>query len=125
MQATRRSLDQRFSVVRGFLSHLRLTKSPQSNGRRGRDVCGRKVNALGLQLGAGALIAALGKSPVLSLASLHSNTPLRALPMGAETAMARRPLVPLRTKDEVRASLETHTVYVVEIPARFANTIKE
>jgi tRNA-specific adenosine deaminase 3 len=34
-------------------------------------------------------------------------------------------LVPLRTKDEVRASLETHSVYVVEVPAKFANGIKE
>ena len=34
-------------------------------------------------------------------------------------------LVPLRTKDEVRASLETHSVYVVEVPAKFANVIKE
>ncbi|KAI4608391.1 hypothetical protein J4E83_009196 [Alternaria metachromatica] len=34
-------------------------------------------------------------------------------------------LVPLRTKDEVRASLETHTVYVVEVPAKFANVIKD
>lgn len=34
-------------------------------------------------------------------------------------------LVPLRTKDEVRASLETHSVYVVEVPAKFANVVKE
>lgn len=34
-------------------------------------------------------------------------------------------LVPLRTKDEVRASLETVTVYVVEVPAKFANIVKE
>ncbi|CAI9631091.1 unnamed protein product [Alternaria burnsii] len=34
-------------------------------------------------------------------------------------------LVPLRTKDEVRASLETHSVYVVEVPAKFANVIKD
>jgi len=34
-------------------------------------------------------------------------------------------LVPLRTKDEVRASLETVTVYVVEVPAKFANTVKD
>jgi len=34
-------------------------------------------------------------------------------------------LVPLRTKDEVRASLETHCVYVVEVPAKFANVVKE
>ena len=46
--------------------------------------------------------------------------------MGADTAAAPNgQLVPLMTKDEVRASLETHTVYVVEIPARFANAIKE
>ena len=42
--------------------------------------------------------------------------------MSSDTAAK---LVPLRTKDEVRASLETHTVYVVEIPARFANAVKE
>jgi hypothetical protein len=34
-------------------------------------------------------------------------------------------LVPLRTKDEVRASLETHSAYVVEVPAKFANAVKE
>jgi hypothetical protein len=34
-------------------------------------------------------------------------------------------LVPLRTKDEVRASLETHSAYVVEVPAKFANVVKE
>jgi tRNA-specific adenosine deaminase 3 len=34
-------------------------------------------------------------------------------------------LVPLRTKDEVRASLETHSAYVVEVPAKHANTVKE
>ena len=34
-------------------------------------------------------------------------------------------LVPLRTKDEVRASIETHTAYVIELPARFANAVKE
>jgi tRNA-specific adenosine deaminase 3 len=48
--------------------------------------------------------------------------------MAADTAPAvatAGQLVPLRTKDEVRASLETHTVYVVEIPARFANAVKE
>ena len=49
--------------------------------------------------------------------------------MAADTAPAPAvvtgQLVPLRTKDEVRASLETQTVYVVEIPARFANAVKE
>lgn len=34
-------------------------------------------------------------------------------------------LVPLRTKDEVRASLETHSNYVVEVPAKAANVVKE
>lgn len=34
-------------------------------------------------------------------------------------------LVPLRTKDEVRASLETVTVFVIEVPAKFANAVKE
>lgn len=34
-------------------------------------------------------------------------------------------LVPLRTRDEVRASLETCTVYVVEVPAKHANVVKE
>ena len=34
-------------------------------------------------------------------------------------------LVPLRTRDEVRASLETTEVYVVEVPAKHANVIKE
>ncbi|KAL1602518.1 hypothetical protein SLS60_005934 [Paraconiothyrium brasiliense] len=46
--------------------------------------------------------------------------------MAVDTAPAATgQLVPLRTKDEVRASLETHTVYVVEIPARFANAVKD
>ncbi|KAF2688934.1 cytidine deaminase-like protein [Lentithecium fluviatile CBS 122367] len=45
--------------------------------------------------------------------------------MGADNAIPSGQLVPLRTKDEVRASLETHRVYVVEIPARFANTVKD
>ena len=44
--------------------------------------------------------------------------------MSTPSPLAGR-LVPLRTKDEVRASLETHTVYVVEVPAKFANVIKE
>lgn len=34
-------------------------------------------------------------------------------------------LVPLRTKDEVRASLETDVVYVAEVPAKHANVVKE
>ncbi|KAH7089442.1 cytidine deaminase-like protein [Paraphoma chrysanthemicola] len=34
-------------------------------------------------------------------------------------------LVPLRTKDEVRASLETQSVYIVEVPAKFANAVKD
>jgi len=34
-------------------------------------------------------------------------------------------LVPLRTKDEVRASLETQSVYVIEVPAKHANVVKE
>lgn len=34
-------------------------------------------------------------------------------------------LVPLRTKDEVRASLETVTVFVIEVPAKFANAVKD
>jgi hypothetical protein len=34
-------------------------------------------------------------------------------------------LVPLRTKDEVRASLETQSAYVIEVPAKFANVVKE
>lgn len=42
-----------------------------------------------------------------------------------EATVAAGQLVPLRTKDEVRASLETQTVYIVEIPARFANAVKE
>jgi tRNA-specific adenosine deaminase 3 len=45
--------------------------------------------------------------------------------MGADTTVKGGQLVPLRTKDEVRASLETLQAYVVEIPARFANTVKE
>jgi len=45
--------------------------------------------------------------------------------MGADTAAPSGQLVPLRTKDEVRASIETYQIYVVEIPARFANTVKE
>jgi tRNA-specific adenosine deaminase 3 len=34
-------------------------------------------------------------------------------------------LVALRTKDEVRASLETQSAYVVEVPAKHANVVKE
>lgn len=53
----------------------------------------------------------------------HLQTTLyRVLAMVADTAAK---LVPLRTKDEVRASIETHTAYVIEIPARFANAVKE
>ncbi len=44
--------------------------------------------------------------------------------MSTPTPLVGR-LVPLRTKDEVRASLETHDVYVIEVPAKFANVIKE
>ena len=44
--------------------------------------------------------------------------------MSTPTPLAGR-LVPLRTKDEVRASLETHSAYVVEVPAKFANVVKE
>jgi tRNA-specific adenosine deaminase 3 len=44
--------------------------------------------------------------------------------MSTPTPLAGR-LVPLRTKDEVRASLETHPAYVVEVPAKFANVVKE
>ncbi|KAF1979190.1 cytidine deaminase-like protein [Bimuria novae-zelandiae CBS 107.79] len=42
--------------------------------------------------------------------------------MGVDSAAQ---LVPLRTKDEVRASIETHVLYAVEIPARFANSVKD
>jgi len=45
--------------------------------------------------------------------------------MGVDGTSPNSQLVPLRTKDEVRASIETLQVYVVEIPARFANTVKE
>lgn len=45
--------------------------------------------------------------------------------MSTTTAPLVGRLVPLRTRDEVRASLETHSVYVVEVPAKFANVIKE
>jgi tRNA-specific adenosine deaminase 3 len=45
--------------------------------------------------------------------------------MGADTTVPSGQLVPLRTKDEVRASIETLQIYVVEIPARFANAVKE
>ncbi|KAF2640650.1 cytidine deaminase-like protein [Massarina eburnea CBS 473.64] len=51
-----------------------------------------------------------------------------ALPEAPTTASAPLPsgkLVPLRTKDEVRASVETLQAYVVEIPARFANSVKD
>jgi tRNA-specific adenosine deaminase 3 len=34
-------------------------------------------------------------------------------------------LVALRTKDEVRAALETFQAYVIELPARYAGVIKE
>jgi tRNA-specific adenosine deaminase 3 len=34
-------------------------------------------------------------------------------------------LLPLKTKDEVRAALETFEAYVVELPARYAGVIKE
>ncbi|KAJ4370023.1 hypothetical protein N0V83_005787 [Neocucurbitaria cava] len=44
--------------------------------------------------------------------------------MSTSAPLAGR-LVPLRTKDEVRASLETQSVYVVEVPAKFANVIKD
>lgn len=44
--------------------------------------------------------------------------------MSTITALAGR-LVPLRTKDEVRASLETQVAYVIEVPAKHANTVKE
>ncbi len=47
-----------------------------------------------------------------------------AMSMSTPTPLVGR-LVPLRTKDEVRASLETHDVYVIEVPAKFANVIKE
>ncbi|KAL5116703.1 hypothetical protein ACEQ8H_005452 [Pleosporales sp. CAS-2024a] len=44
--------------------------------------------------------------------------------MSTPTPLAGR-LVPLRTKDEVRASLETQSAYVVEVPAKFANVVKD
>lgn len=44
--------------------------------------------------------------------------------MSTPTPLAGR-LVALRTKDEVRASLETQQAYVVEVPAKHANAIKE
>lgn len=34
-------------------------------------------------------------------------------------------LIPLRTKDEVRASLETYEAYVVDLPSKYAGVIKE
>lgn len=43
----------------------------------------------------------------------------------SDTASISGCLVPLRTKDEVRASLETHVVYVIEVPAKHANVVKE
>ncbi|KAF2792005.1 cytidine deaminase-like protein [Melanomma pulvis-pyrius CBS 109.77] len=40
--------------------------------------------------------------------------------------VARRgQLLPLKTKDEVRAALETYRVYVVEVPAKHANAVKD
>jgi tRNA-specific adenosine deaminase 3 len=34
-------------------------------------------------------------------------------------------LVPLKTKDEVRAALETFEAYILEVPARWAGAVKE
>ena len=45
--------------------------------------------------------------------------------MAADASPPTGQLTPLRTKDEVRASMETVQAYVVEIPARFANSVKE
>jgi tRNA-specific adenosine deaminase 3 len=42
-----------------------------------------------------------------------------------DVAPRRGRLRPLRTKDEVRAALETFEAYVVELPARYAGVIKE
>jgi tRNA-specific adenosine deaminase 3 len=42
-----------------------------------------------------------------------------------DLAPRRGRLRPLRTKDEVRAALETFQAYVVELPARYAGVIKE
>ena len=40
--------------------------------------------------------------------------------------VARRgQLLPLKTKDEVRAALETYSAYVVEVSAKHANAVKE
>ncbi|KAH8723564.1 cytidine deaminase-like protein [Phaeosphaeriaceae sp. PMI808] len=44
--------------------------------------------------------------------------------MSTSTPLQGR-LVSLRTKDEVRASLETYSVYVIEVPAKFANVVKD
>ncbi|KAH4982382.1 hypothetical protein HBI51_211250 [Parastagonospora nodorum] len=44
--------------------------------------------------------------------------------MSKPTPLAGR-LVPLRTKDEVRASLETQSAYVIEVPAKVANAVKD
>ncbi|KAF2818534.1 hypothetical protein CC86DRAFT_364169 [Ophiobolus disseminans] len=44
--------------------------------------------------------------------------------MSTPTPLAGR-LVPLRTKDEVRASLETQSAYIVEVPAKHANAVKD
>jgi tRNA-specific adenosine deaminase 3 len=49
-----------------------------------------------------------------------------ALSLSSLGRVARRgQLHPLRTKDEVRAALETYSAYVVEVSARHANAVKE
>jgi hypothetical protein len=63
-------------------------------------------------------------TPRLVSASTNRRSAGGAMSDSAPTALAGR-LVPLRTKDEVRASLETQVVYVVEVPAKHANVVKE
>ena len=48
---------------------------------------------------------------------------LAQLQLGVSPRKGR--LVALRTKDEVRAALETFQAYVIELPARYAGVIKE
>lgn len=77
-------------------------------------------------------------SPLTTLQTLDARLTTTIATLKRSSAVSRSPddamstpaplvgrLVPLRTKDEVRASLETHTVYVVEVPAKFANVVKE
>lgn len=136
----------RLPIVDLIVSRLRMAKSKRARVARKARARGKKSRGLPHSPTSPGLHCLFSSHFVSPHASGFTTTFLRELtiqaphPMGSlrggddvlvsafaqlDLVPRRGRLVPLRTKDEVRAALETFEAYVVELPARYAGVIKE